>query len=196
MNIEVAKTAPIMASNAAAQAKTYQAVIITQEFDRGARSSRIEVREAGKLGIGSYQEDGRAVINTPYSKENAMELGVAHYRIDGIESMLERGDIEPYKEVIFERSPEEQAALEQESALMQAKIAEQKTMQKEWDDRYFNNLPFEEREAILNEVQSNIEKQGIAWKIAEFGGSRAKYNGTLQSFQQADWIRNYINKNR
>lgn len=174
------------------EAKKYQAVIITQEFDRGARSSRIEVREAGKLGIGSYEEDGRAVINTPYSKENALELGVARYRIDEIESMLGRGEIEPYKEVVFERSPEEQAALEQESALMQAKIAEQKAMQKVWDDRYFNNLPLEQREAILDELQGDIEKQGIAWKIAEFEGSRERYDGTLDSFHQADWVREHI----
>lgn len=174
------------------QAKAYQAVIVTQEFDQGTRSSWVEVREAGTLGIGSYQEDGRAVINTPYSKENALELGVARYRIDEIESMLERGDIEPYKEVVFERSPEEQAALEQESALMQAKIAEQKAIQKEWDDRHFNNLPLEQREAILDELQSDIEKQGIGWKIAEFEGSRERYDGTLDSFHQADWVREHI----
>lgn len=174
------------------QAKVYQAVIVTQEFDQGTRSSWVEVREAGTLGIGSYQEDGRAVINTPYSKENALELGVARYRIDEIESMLERGDIEPYKEVVFERSPEEQAALEQESALMQAKIAEQKAIQKEWDDRHFNNLPLEQREAILDELQSDIEKQGIGWKIAEFEGSRERYDGTLDSFHQADWVREHI----
>lgn len=174
------------------QAKAYQAIIVTQEFDQGTRSSWVEVREAGTLGIGSYQEDGRAVINTPYSKENALELGVARYRIDEIESMLERGDIEPYKEVVFERSPEEQAALEQESALMQAKIAEQKAIQKEWDDRHFNNLPLEQREAILDELQSDIEKQGIGWKIAEFEGSRERYDGTLDSFHQADWVREHI----
>ena len=174
------------------QAKAYQAVIVTQEFDQGTRSSWVEVREAGTLGIGSYQEDGRAVINTPYSKENALELGVARYRIDEIESMLERGDIEPYKEVVFERSPEEQAALEQESALMQAKIAEQKAIQKEWDDRHFNNLPLEQREAILDELQSDIEKQGIGWKIAEFEGSRERYDGTLDSCHQADWVREHI----
>lgn len=174
------------------QAKAYQAVIVTQEFDQGTRSSWVEVIEAGTLGIGSYQEDGRAVINTPYSKENALELGVARYRIDEIESMLERGDIEPYKEVVFERSPEEQEALEQESALMQAKIAEQKAIQKEWDDRHFNNLPLEQREAILDELQGDIEKQGIGWKIAEFEGSRERYDGTLESFHQADWVREHI----
>lgn len=180
------------APTAETQAKAYQAVIITQEYAQGTRSSWVEVREAGTLGIGSYEEDGRAVINTPYSKENALALGVARYRIDEIESMLGRGEIEPYKEVIFERSPEQQAALEQESALMQAKIAEQKAMQKEWDDRYFNNLPLEQREAILDELQGDIEKQGIAWKIAEFEGSRERYDGTLDSFHQADWVREHI----